>query len=464
MASRGPRPASVLIAALATLVMLVIFQVLKEGNYLAMQYTGQGALSPLILSWFPPPQMSPVPELLPLPHTPNNFIVNDVDHGLVNDLDRLFEPHRNGSVLLIGDSTMRQLMNTVVGILKAHEEFQELEALAQSQPNYVQPFTDSVYKTFVEKGATSSDVLSSVMFKCPSRKVEWSDINTYIGTTPIKFGGRCAYGENTRFYTHKGATKTPVVESYDLMFLNHGTGAGGGGIGWGTNEEQRKRWIEEIRATAADAGRPQPKLIIANSGGLHMLHVYPDRLMEEWVQDQVTAAVFKETIVLGIHQLMNLIESEGGGNLIYKTTSAICNSCFYGSRRHIIDSRTNSSVDGVECNKALEHCKSGWSSDSECDDYVKEIALGRADAPKCLETSISTEGAKRFYLLELEAIAEAKEEFGAAFPNTKLDILDTHTITESLCEPKCECEKCDGMHWPAANTLFWSIIAKGISS
>ncbi|GMH97971.1 hypothetical protein TrVE_jg4201 [Triparma verrucosa] len=446
------RLASVLFAV-AALVMLVFFQVLKEGDYLTMQHVGLGALSPA-------PTSPPLPLL---PHTPNNFIVNDVDHGLVDDLDKLFEPHRGGSVLLIGDSTTRQLMNTVVGILKAHEEFREMEALDRSHRDYVkQP-----YKMLVEKGSTSLDVLNSVMYQCPTSKVEWFDIlrTEYEGgTSLIKYGGRCAYGENTRFYEHKGASKTPVVESYDLMFLNHGTGAGGGGIGWGTSEEQRRRWREEIRATAVDAGRRQPKLIIANSSGLHMLHVYPDRLMEDWVQDQVTAAVFKETIVAGIHHLLDLIESEGGGNLIYKTTSAVCNSCFFGSRRRIIDSRTNSSVDGAECNGALEHCESGWSSDEECDEYVKEIALGRADAPKCLETSISAAGAKRLYLLELEAIAEAKEEFGAAFKNTTLDILDTHTITEALCEPKCECAKCDGMHWPAANTLFWSIMAKGINA
>ncbi|GMH97592.1 hypothetical protein TL16_g13363, partial [Triparma laevis f. inornata] len=68
-------------------------------------------------------------------------------------------------------------------------------------------------------------------------------------TIPIKFGGRCAYGANTRFYTHKGATKIPIIDSYDVMFLNHGTGAGGAGTGWGTNDEERTQWIEEVKAT-----------------------------------------------------------------------------------------------------------------------------------------------------------------------------------------------------------------------
>lgn len=357
------------VISVLVLALLVVVQTFKEKSYLTSLPGQDNNILPAPTKNPPtlPPKEKPSP-LPPLPFTPDSLLVNDTPHGLLNDLDKLFTPIRGGSVLLIGDSTMRQLMNTVVGIIKAHEEFKESERIARLQPDYMQPFTDMAYKDLVKEGATSLDVLNSVMSRCPTSEADWRDIQenslqqhhlrrrTEL-TIPIKFGGRCAYGANTRFYTHKGATKTPIIDSYDVMFLNHGTGAGGAGTGWGTNDEERTQWIEEVKATATAAGRPQPKLIVANSGGLHMLHVYPDRMMEDWVKTQVTGVVFKEAVIEGIKNLLNLLAENGGGTLVYKSTNAICDGCFYGNRRHIIEARNDPSVDGVECTPEIEHCR-----------------------------------------------------------------------------------------------------------
>ena len=359
---------------------------------------------------------------------------------LVSATKLLLEKH--SQVIFAGDSTIRQLLFGWVGMLKALEE-------------------GIIVENEVGTEWTSERWMEEIMEGCPSSQSDWErKENQHL------VGERCAYGDTQIIQDFRGTSEVSrndtILSRFAPRFLitantlaqdpeamntqfKYCDNKGGANL--------KNSVYHNGEAMEKKGGR---RLVVVNFRTLHLLHYYPVRLFEDYVvlnglmdEDKFVAFFEKE-----LRDLLSVLDSWGGGTLVYKTTSAVCNSAYTGEYEEIMKS-------WEEGREYVDKKTGRGISRGECDSYVEaSFPEGKwSEKGACLDTRLSMSGSSRMYDLEMAAFE--KVVGGINYPyNTDsfLVLLDAYDLTADNCDMTH-----DGRHFPKMSIALIYALSKGLT-
>ena len=181
-------------------------------------------------------------------------------------------------------------------------------------------------------------------------------------------------------------------------------------------------------------------LIVANARCLHLLQLYPSLKFEPNAVEILPK--FHSVLVANTEALLDYLATlQGGGTLVYRTTSHLCEGQYHGAYRQIVANRRS---------------QNRGTTLRECDRYVHEAL--QTHALNCINTSLTSYGAAYLAGVEQRALAAVSADMSRwAGKNVTLRILDAQALTT----PNCAFSG-DGRHYIKLDLIYWSAIAKGL--
>ncbi|GMH55412.1 hypothetical protein TrLO_g738 [Triparma laevis f. longispina] len=347
------------------------------------------------------------------------------------------------TIMIAGDSTMRQFMMGMAGFLMTLKEF-----------GVVSDWNDIVRGDEIENKEmkldfsrlvsvngegnnpddwTSEGWMAFIMHGCPKNKKEWQ-------TNSGMKGGRCAYGDNQMIVKHKGSVQDPAIDNTKLSFA-------------GSGEASVIDWI----GRTAKVLSPNPSLMLVNFRTLHFFQVYPEKGFEDFVvsNNLLDQEVFREFFRKEIFAIIDLLSGLGGGTLVYRTVNAVCEDAYQGDWGAVFKAWD----DGV----AYNYCLSGECEDKvfeDCDQFVTDAfpTATWGDLGPCRESQLAHAGALRMMKMEKKYIEEIIKERQPNDEDVQLTYLNAFTLTS----PNCDLSQ-DGRHFAKMNIALLYAISSGLT-
>jgi hypothetical protein len=336
---------------------------------------------------------------------------------------------------------------------------------------------------------TSELVLLALKENCPYGK-EWLEKSNYD-----KRGTHCAYsGRHDADEKKTGAFELPYL--FENNYISRGFSD------WGdaktTSRHSIIAGLDKQMSLHKNRliGIPKvtPTLIVANSRALHMLHLWPERPFEEYIGAQLRN--YEATVEAGVIDLLNYLEGNEGGTVVYKGTNTVCESNYDGKYLDIANAWFNETViaaAGVENenNPKLIYIGETYKR-SQCDSYVQTVLnvdvtnQEQLKSINCVSTGLTASGTARLAEIERRVVLAIADKIGNNEPyvsgtyadggsqrgesedepikemkwsKVKLKFLDAHALTGG----KHNCKHApDGRHFTALDLLLWSVLAKGL--